>query len=160
MQEAIAAPENGRDCEDDYFILKTSFLIELIGAVILFPVFYREFGLGKGIWYAVFHAISAFCNAGFDLMGVTGKFSSLTSFAANPVVNLVIMTLIVVGGIGFFTWLDIKENKWHIKKYRLQSKVVLAVSAFLILVPAIMFFFLEFSICRWENGSGVLFSSL
>ena len=54
------------------------------------------------------------------------------------------MTLIVVGGIGFFTWLDIKENKWHIKKYRLQSKVVLAVSAFLILVPAIMFFFLEF----------------
>ena len=103
-----------------------------------------EFGLGKGIWYAVFHAISAFCNAGFDLMGVTGKFSSLTSFAANPVVNLVIMTLIVVGGIGFFTWLDIKENKWHIKKYRLQSKVVLAVSAFLILVPAIMFFFLEF----------------
>ena len=54
------------------------------------------------------------------------------------------MTLIVVGGIGFFTWLDIKENKWHIKKYRLQSKVVLGVSAFLILVPAIMFFFLEF----------------
>ncbi len=70
------------------------------------------------------------------------------------------MTLIVVGGIGFFTWLDIKENKWHIKKYRLQSKVVLAVSAFLILVPAIMFFFWNFSICRWENGSGVLFSSL
>ena len=144
MQEAIAAPKMGGIVRMTTFILKTSFLIELIGAVILFPVFYREFGLGKGIWYAVFHAISAFCNAGFDLMGVTGKFSSLTSFAANPVVNLVIMTLIVVGGIGFFTWLDIKENKWHIKKYRLQSKVVLAVSAFLILVPAIMFFFLEF----------------
>ena len=128
MQEAIAAPKMGGIVRMTTFILKTSFLIELIGAVILFPVFYREFGLGKGIWYAVFHAISA----------------SLTSFAANPVVNLVIMTLIVVGGIGFFTWLDIKENKWHIKKYRLQSKVVLAVSAFLILVPAIMFFFLEF----------------
>ena len=120
MQEAIAAPKMGGIVRMTTFILKTSFLIELIGAVILFPVFYREFGLGKG------------------------KFSSLTSFAANPVVNLVIMTLIVVGGIGFFTWLDIKENKWHIKKYRLQSKVVLAVSAFLILVPAIMFFFLEF----------------
>ena len=117
MQEAIAAPKMGGIVRMTTFILKTSFLIELIGAVILFPVFYREFGLGKGIWYAVFHAISAFCNAGFDLMGVTGKFSS---------------------------WLDIKENKWHIKKYRLQSKVVLAVSAFLILVPAIMFFFLEF----------------
>ena len=160
MQEAIAAPKMGGIVRMTTFILKTSFLIELIGAVILFPVFYREFGLGKGIWYAVFHAISAFCNAGFDLMGVTGKFSSLTSFAANPVVNLVIMTLIVVGGIGFFTWLDIKENKWHIKKYRLQSKVVLAVSAFLILVPAIKFFFLEFQHMPLENGSGVLFSSL
>lgn len=102
MQEAIAAPKMGGIVRMTTFILKTSFLIELIGAVILFPVFYREFGLGKGIWYAVFHAISAFCNAGFDLMGVKGKFSSLTSFAANPVVNLVIMTLIVVGGIGFY----------------------------------------------------------
>ena len=66
MQEAIAAPKMGGIVRMTTFILKTSFLIELIGAVILFPVFYREFGLGKGIWYAVFHAISAFCNAGFD----------------------------------------------------------------------------------------------
>ena len=66
MQEAIAAPKMGGIVRMTTFILKTSFLIELIGAVILFPVFYREFGLGKGIWYAVFHAISAFCNAGFE----------------------------------------------------------------------------------------------
>lgn len=77
-------------------------------------------------------------------MGVKGKFSSLTSFVTNPLLNVTIVTLIVVGGIGFFTWLDIRENKWHITKYRLQSKVVLGVSTFLIFAPAVLFFFLEF----------------
>lgn len=144
MQEAIAAPKMGGIVRMTFFILKASFLIELLGAVLLFPVFYREFGLAKGLWYSVFHSISAFCNAGFDLMGVKGKFSSLTSFVTNPLLNVTIMTLIVVGGIGFFTWLDIRENKWHITKYRLQSKVVLGVSAFLIFAPAVLFFFLEF----------------
>ncbi len=144
MQEAIAAPKMGGIVRMTFFILKASFLIELLGAVLLFPVFYREFGLAKGLWYSVFHSISAFCNAGFDLMGVKGKFSSLTSFVTNPLLNMTIMTLIVVGGIGFFTWLDIRENKWHITKYRLQSKVVLGVSAFLIFAPAVLFFFLEF----------------
>ena len=144
MQEAIAAPKMSGIVRMTFFILKASFLIELLGAVLLFPVFYREFGLAKGLWYSVFHSISAFCNAGFDLMGVKGKFSSLTSFVTNPLLNVTIMTLIVVGGIGFFTWLDIRENKWHITKYRLQSKVVLGVSAFLIFAPAVLFFFLEF----------------
>ena len=144
MQEAIAAPKMGGIVKMTFFILKASFLIELLGAVFLFPVFYGEFGLAKGIWYSLFHSISAFCNAGFDLMGVKGKFSSLTSFVTQPFLNVTIMTLIVVGGIGFFTWQDVKENKWHLKKYRMQSKVVLGVSAFLIIVPAILFFFLEF----------------
>lgn len=144
MQEAIAAPKMSGIVRMTFFILKASFLIELLGAVLLFPVFYREFGLAKGLWYSVFHSISAFCNAGFDLMGVKGKFSSLTFFVTNPLLNMTIMTLIVVGGIGFFTWLDIRENKWHITKYRLQSKVVLGVSAFLIFAPAVLFFFLEF----------------
>ena len=144
MQEAIAAPKMSGIVRMTFFILKASFLIELLGAVLLFPVFYREFGLAKGLWYSVFHSISAFCNAGFDLMGVKGKFSSLTSIVTNPLLNMTIMTLIVVGGIGFFTWLDIRENKWHITKYRLQSKVVLGVSAFLIFAPAVLFFFLEF----------------
>ena len=144
MQEAIAAPKMSGIVRMTFFILKASFLIELLGAVLLFPVFYREFGLAKGLWYSVFHSISAFCNAVFDLMGVKGKFSSLTSFVTNPLLNMTIMTLIVVGGIGFFTWLDIRENKWHITKYRLQSKVVLGVSVFLIFAPAVLFFFLEF----------------
>ena len=89
-------------------------------------------------------------------MGVKGKFSSLTSFVTNPLLNVTIMTLIVVGGIGFFTWLDIRENKWHITKYRLQSKVVLGVSTFLIFAPAVLFFFLFPKNKRWLLSYGLL----
>ena len=87
------------------------------------PVFCREFGFLKGIWYAVFHSVSAFCNAGFDLMGVRAAFSSLTTYAGQPVINLAIMFLIVFGGIGFLTWEDITVHGLHFKKYRMQSKV-------------------------------------
>lgn len=156
MQEAIAAPKMGGIVRMTTFILKTSFLIELIGAVILFPVFYREFGLGKGIWYAVFHAISAFCNAGFDLMGVKGKFSSLTSFAANPVVNLVIMTLIVVGGIGFLPgWISRRIN--GILKIPAAEQSSSWSQCLSDPGSGDHVLFWNFSICRWENGSGVLF---
>ena len=80
MQEAIAAPQVGGIVKMTEFILKTTVLIEGLGAVCLFPVFRKEFGLGKGIWYALFHSVSAFCNAGFDLMGEKEAFSSLTSY--------------------------------------------------------------------------------
>ena len=145
MQEAIAAPNVGGIVRRTKFILKTAIFVELIGAAILAPVFCRDFGFFKGIWYALFHSISAFCNAGFDLMGAKKPFSSLTSYSMQPVVNTTIMVLIVIGGIGFLTWEDIKNNKWHFKKYRMQSKVILAVTAALILLPAIYFFFIEFS---------------
>ena len=127
------------------FILKTTVSIELIGAAVLAPVFCREFGLVNGIWYALFHSISAFCNAGFDLIGVKAPFSSLTPYAAQPVVNCAIMALIVTGGIGFLTWEDIKVHKWHLKKYRMQSKVILTVTGILIAAPAVYFFLFEFS---------------
>lgn len=127
------------------FILKTSILIELIGAVLLASVFVRDFGVEKGIWYGVFHSISAFCNAGFDLLGIKEQFSSLTLYARDPVVNLVIIGLIIIGGLGFLTWADVHKNKWHWKKYRMQSKVILVVSAVLIFVPSVCFYFFEFS---------------
>ena len=94
---------------------------------------------------SVFHSVSAFCNAGFDLMGETAKFSSLTSYVYNPVVNITVMLLIIIGGIGFLTWDDIKTNKWHIRHYRVQSKIIFLVTAILILVPALYFFFFEFN---------------
>lgn len=145
MQEAIATPNVGGIVRLTGFILKTALAVELLGAALLFPVFFREFGLLKGAWYSLFHSISAFCNAGFDLMGVKTPFSSLTDYASNPVISIVIALLIVIGGIGFLTWEDIRANWIHFHKYRMQSKVILTVTGTLILVPAVYFFFFEFS---------------
>ena len=144
MQEAISAPQMGGIVKLTGFILKTTAIIEGTGALIMAPVFIKEFGFPKGIWYAVFHSISAFCNAGFDLMGAKEKYSSLTYFIDNPLINIVIMTLIIVGGIGFLVWQDVKINKFHIHKYRMQSKLVLITSAVLIVLPALCFFFSDF----------------
>lgn len=144
LQDAISAPKVGGIVRLTRFILKGTFMIEAIGAVMLFPVFFHDYGR-KGIWMAVFHSISAFCNAGFDLLGTAShKFSSLVNYAWNPVVNLVIMLLIVIGGIGFLTWDDIYTNKWNFRRYRLQSKLILMTTAGLILLPAIFFFFCDF----------------
>lgn len=85
LQEAIAAPQMGGIVKFTNFILRLVLGFELAGAAAMSPVFCREFGLAKGIWYSLFHSVSAFCNAGFDLMGVRGQFSSLTSKASNPV---------------------------------------------------------------------------
>ena len=145
MQESISAHHVGGIVRMTKFIWNTSIWIELTGAVLLMTVFCKDFGLAKGIWYSVFHSISAFCNAGFDLIGIREPFSSLTSYAGNPIVNGTVMALIVIGGIGFLTWEDIKNQKWHWKKYRMQSKVVLSVTAGLITVPAIWLFFCEFT---------------
>lgn len=145
MQEAISAPQLGGIVRMTQFILKTSILIEVIGAVLLSSVFCKEYGMGKGIWYAIFHSVSAFCNAGFDLNGIEAPFSSLVNYSVQPVVNLTVMLLIIIGGIGFITWADIQKNKWHFKKYRMQSKVILTVTACLIVIPAVYFFFCEFS---------------
>ena len=102
----------------------------------------KKFGMKKGVWYAVFHSVSAFCNAGFDLMGVNQPFSSLTGFNGNTTINLAIIALIVIGGIGFLTWDDIWHHRLHFHKYRLQSKVILTVTILLILLSGTVFLFL------------------
>ena len=143
MQEAISAPKVGGIVRLTGFIIKIALSIELLGAAVMAPVFCRDFGL-KGLWMALFHSVSAFCNAGFDLMGTREAFSSLTSYASQPLINIVIMLLILVGGIGFLTWDDIKTNRLHWHKYRMQSKVILCTTAILLVVPAVYFFFGEF----------------
>lgn len=143
MQEAISAPKVGGIVRLTGFIVKSTLIFELLGAVVMAPVFFRDFG-GRGIWMALFHSISAFCNAGFDLMGKRQAFSSLTAYSAEPIVNLTIMFLIVVGGIGFLTWDDIRTNGLHLHKYRVQSKVILCTTAILLIVPAVYFYFCEF----------------
>lgn len=145
MQEAISAPQVGGIVRLTTFILKATILIEGVGALMLATVFCRQFGLFRGAWYAVFHSISAFCNAGFDLMGVREPFTSLTGYVMQPVINIVIMVLIIVGGIGFLTWDDICRNRWNFRKYRMQSKVILCVTGGLILIPAVYLFYGEFA---------------
>ena len=144
MQNAISAPQVGGIVRFTGFILKGIFLFELLGALALMAVFIPEYGV-KGIWLAVFHSISAFCNAGFDLMGTNSPYSSLTAYAAHPVVNITVMLLIVIGGIGFLTWQDIRQNGIRIQRYRMQSKVILVTTGILLLIPALYFFFFEFS---------------
>ena len=145
MQDAVAAPKISGIVRLTAFIVITTLCIELLGAALMAPVFCRDFGLGQGLWMAVFHSVSAFCNAGIDLMGIREPYSSLTSYVGNPVINLTVMALIVVGGIGFLTWDDVRTNGFRLDRYRMQSKVILLTTGLLILVPAIGFFFLEFS---------------
>ena len=143
MQDAISAHQVGGIVRFTGFILRGIFLFELLGALALMTVFVPEFG-PRGVWLAVFHSVSAFCNAGFDLMGTRARFSSLTSYAEHPVVNITVMALIIIGGVGFLTWQDIRRNGIHVSRYRMQSKVILSVSGILILLPAVYFFFCEF----------------
>lgn len=145
MQEAVAGQSVGSVVKLTGFIIGTTFAIEFIGALMLMPVFCERFGF-RGVWMAFFHSVSAFCNAGFDIMGAEGaEFVSLTSFASNAYVNVVVMLLIISGGLGFLTWQDFFVHKLRVKRYRMQSKVILAVSGILILVPAIVFFIFDFA---------------
>ena len=126
------------------FILKISFSIELIGTLLLMPTFCSQFGFGKGLYYSIFHSISAFCNAGFDLMGTDANpFPSLTGYTDNALVSGTAILLIVVGGIDFATWKDISKHGLRFRRYRMQSKVALTVSALLIVLPTVYFFFFE-----------------
>lgn len=153
MQESISAPQVGGIVRMTGFILKTAFAIEGVGALILAFRFCPEFGLGRGLWYAVFHAISACCNAGFDLMGVKSPFSSLTGYTGDPIVNITVMLLIVVGGLGFLTWQDISSRRFRFKEYRLQSKLILVTTAGLLLFGFLFFLLYEFRLPQWDSLS-------
>ena len=144
MKDAISADRVGGILNLTSFILKLTITFEVLGSLILYSVFSKEYGAVNGLGYAVFHSVSAFCNAGFDLMGSYGDFSSLCPYKDNTVVNLIIMLLIVCGGLGFITWKDISVNKWKLHRYSLQSRAVLFMTLLLILVPAVFFYFTEF----------------
>ena len=156
LKDAFSAQNVGGIVRLTGFVLKSASLIELIGAMLLAAVFCKDFGI-KGVWLGFFHSISAFCNAGFDLMGTVSPFSSLTSYYSRPLVNITVILLIISGGIGFLVWDDIKTNKLHLKKYRMQSKVALSVTAFLIIIPFIYFYLFEFSNFK---GSERIYTSL
>ena len=111
-----------------------TFLFEGIGAIVLAIAFYPEMGLGKSIYYGIFHSVSAFCNAGFDLMGFREPFSSMAYYETNPLVCFTLIVLIIFGGLGFFVWSDILKNKFKFSQYSLHSKIILY-SAIILILP-------------------------
>lgn len=124
-------------------IVKGTIIFESIGAILLSIRFVPELGWLKGIYYGVFHSISAFCNAGFDLLGIQAPYSSFVNYADDPLVNFTLMGLIVIGGIGFIVWEDVTKKKWHFHKYLLHTKIVLSATAILLFGSALLFFIFE-----------------
>ena len=146
-------------------IVQGAFCIEGLGAVLLACRFIPRFGAVRGIYFSVFHAVSAFCNGGFDLMGVNEAYSSLVAFEGDIVVNLVVVTLILVGGIGFIVWDDVARHKWHFRKYLLHSKIVITTTLVLTVVGTVLFLITEDQAAfagmdPLEKFLGALFSSV
>lgn len=145
LQEAVAAPQLGGLVQILRLILRGTLLFEGLGALAMAPVFIADFGWARGLWFAVFHSISAFCNAGFDLTGILAPGSSLVYYADHPVINGTIMALIVAGGLGFLTWADLLASGGRLSRCRLQTKMILAATAGLIFIPAAVFYACDFA---------------
>ncbi len=152
MVESINSSRVGNVLQITKQIIAGTVFFESIGACLLSLAFIPVYGLGKGLYFGIFHSISAFCNAGFDLMGEAEPFSSLTYWRGNALVNLTVLALIVIGGLGFLVWEDIRKKTWHWRRYQLQTKVVLTVSGFLLFGGAGLFLLFEWG--RWEMPSG------
>ncbi|MFC2638683.1 MAG: TrkH family potassium uptake protein [Mitsuokella sp.] len=159
MQDALSLHQLGGIVRLLRFVLTFAAGIELCGTLLLFPVFFQDFGALDGLWMALFHAVSAFCNAGFDLMGTKGG-GSLMAYVANPWVNVVIMALIVSGGLGFLTWADLHQNGLRIRRWRFQTKAILSMTAFLILFPAIIFYFGDMGFLADGRGLAAVFQAV
>ena len=135
-------------------ILIGTAVIETAGALLLSIRFIPRMGLGTGIYFAIFHSISAFCNAGFDLMGKYEAFSSFTAWQDDWLVNMTLAALIILGGIGFLVWEDILKNKLNFRCYSLHSKLILIVTALLLVIGTIGFFFFESEYSMKDSGTG------
>ena len=155
MEAAISAPSVGGIVRLTKFVIKGTIIIEGLGAALLLPVFWKDYGAG-GIWMSIFHSISAFCNAGFDILGSPeNMYPSLTAYGDDPLLNFVIMLLIIIGGIGFLTWDDIYRHRMHMHRYHVQSKIILAATGLLILLPALLFYFIDFAEMPIKEGISV-----
>lgn len=155
MQESISAPQVGGIVRQTWFILRSAACVEAAGALLLSVYFIPRLGFWRGLWYAVFHSISAFCNAGFDLMGsVTGPFTSMTAGIADGYLNLVLCLLIVLGGLGFLVWRDLLDDKFDLRRVRLHTKLVICVTAALLAGGFLFFYIYEFRCPQWQELDG------
>lgn len=142
IKESVSALNIGGVVHLMKHVITATLLFEGVGAVILSLCFIPDMGLAAGVYYGIFHSVSAFCNAGFDLMGQFGQ-SSFCNYYDHPIVILTLIALIFTGGIGFIVWEDMFQNKWHVKKYLLHTKMMLSASALLFFGGAFIFFLLE-----------------
>ena len=153
MQNSISSPHVGGIVKMTKFIILATFFIEALGAFFLSFIFCPKLGFVKGLWFSIFHSISAFCNAGFDLMGNFEPYSSLVSFQDNWYLNMIIMLLIIIRGLGFLVWKDIIDNRGHFSKMRLHTKIVITTTIILIFGGALFIYFCE-------QGNATILSSL
>ena len=143
MQESVNTLEIGGVVRLAQKIIVGTAIFEGTGAVLLAIRFIPQFGLVRGIYYGIFHSVSAFCNAGFDLMGCQGPYSSLVNYYNDWLVNLVVMSLIVIGGIGFIVWEDLNRHGLHFHRYMLHTKIVLLTTFVLLFGNAWLFYQFE-----------------
>ncbi|MCI8948634.1 MAG: Trk family potassium uptake protein [Lachnospiraceae bacterium] len=161
MQESVNTLQIGGVVRLAKKIVQGTLLFEGVGALLLSIRFVPELGFLKGVYYGIFHSVSAFCNGGFDLMGFREPYSSLTFYYDDWLVNLTIMSLIVAGGIGFIVWDDLSKHKFHFRKYLLHTKIVLVTTGVLILGGGVLFFLLERNHVMAKMGlGGQIWSSL
>ena len=144
LQEAVSAPNLGELMKYTRFICIGTVIFEAAGAIAMSPVFIKEYGVLKGLWVSVFTSVSAFCNAGFDLNGSHGAFSSMVPYMDNPVIVITLVLLILTGGLGFLTWMDIRRYGFKFYKYSTQSKIIIVMEIFLVLIPVIYLWFGEY----------------
>ncbi len=138
-------------------VLFMTIAVELVGVILLSLVFVPDFGLLKGIWFSIFHAVSAFCNAGFDLLG-----NSMVDYVSNPLINFTIISLLIIGGLGFYVLMDIVQRK-KLKKLLIHSKIVLLITGFLLVFGFLIVFVFEYSNPQTLGGlnlPGKIMSSL
>ncbi len=159
VKESLNAVEYGGLVSLLKMVLKGTLIFEGLGAVILAMRFYPLMGAKDAVIFGIFHSISAFCNAGFDLMGKYGM-SSFTGYRDDPVVMITVCALILIGGVGFIAWKDIREKGLRFKKYSLQTKMVLTMSLFLVTLGTVLFYLTEAAACLKEtSGAEKLLSS-
>lgn len=146
MQESVNALQLGGMVRLVKIIVTGTVLVEFTGAVLFSIRFIPMFGVKTGIYYSIFHAVSAFCNGGFDLMGRFEEYTSITRFYGDGLINFTIMALITIGGLGFLVWQDILEHGKNVKKYRLHTKIVLVTTAAVLVITTVLFMIFE-----WNN---------
>lgn len=143
LQESVNTLQIGGVVRLAKRIIKGTCIFEGAGAILLAIRFIPQYGFLRGLYYGIFHSISAFCNAGFDLMGNKEPYSSFVSYYNDWLVNLVVMSLIIIGGIGFIVWDDLYRNRLHFRKYMLHTKIVLVATGIMVFGGGVLFYLLE-----------------